>query len=75
MSDNSTIPCDYCGKKVIIPVYGGEGVAFVFSEGSVMVVLLCLSCGGLNDLFYDFRKSECNDYLGSVAPWKREVKN
>lgn len=71
VSDNDTIPCDYCGKDVIIPVYGLEGVAFVIKEDWIMIVLLCLSCGGLNDLFYDFRESECNDYLGKVAPWKR----
>ena len=73
MLDDDTIPCDYCGKDVVIPIYGEKGVALVIGKESIMVVLLCLSCGGLNDLFYDFRESECNDYLGSVAPWKREV--
>lgn len=67
------IPCDYCNREIIIPEYPtDEGVQIHMNmdEESIFVVLLCLSCGGLNDLYYEFRESQCEAYVTKEPPWK-----
>lgn len=73
MEETNRIPCDYCKKDIVIPQDTADIFMYAgFSENKVMLVLLCLSCGAINDLFYDFRESMADDYVTEKPPWKNE---
>ncbi|KKL69793.1 hypothetical protein LCGC14_2111340 [marine sediment metagenome] len=61
MSDK--IDCAECGNELIIPEDSDGPVSVVLMKEQVMVVLPCFKCRWLNDIFYDFRESMCEQKM------------
>ena len=61
MSDK--IKCAECWNELTIPETSDGPVSVVLMAEQVMVVLPCYKCGWLNDIYYDFRKNECEEKM------------
>ena len=78
---NNACYCRFCGNTIPLPEQIDDGfpfngvIAFVLGTNhldvpQIMMVVLCLSCGTINDIFYDFREIICDDYVTKEPPWK-----
>lgn len=63
MELTSKINCAECGNELTIPEDSDGPVSVVIHKESVMVVLPCFKCRWLNDIYYDFRESMCEERM------------